>query len=74
MKNAPRTLDIDLIDYDGLVQTGPPVLPHPRMDQRAFVLIPLREVAPEWKHPVSGRTISVLIAMLGPAAGIPQAL
>ena len=73
-KNAPRTLDLDLIDYNGLVRTGPPVLPHPRMEGRAFVLIPLREVAPDWKHPISGHTISELIATLGAAAETPQAL
>ena len=73
-RNAPRTLDLDLIDYDGLVQTGPPVLPHPRINRRAFVLIPLQEVAPGWNHPVSGQTVSELIAALGPEADIPKAL
>lgn len=73
-RNAPRTLDLDLIDYNGLVQTGPPVLPHPRMARRAFVLFPLRDVAPDWSHPQSGRTVSELIAGLGEAADIPRAL
>jgi 2-amino-4-hydroxy-6-hydroxymethyldihydropteridine diphosphokinase len=73
-KNAPRTLDLDLIDYNGLVQPGPPELPHPRMAQRAFVLLPLREVAPDWKHPKSGRSIAELIAALGPAVEVPKAL
>lgn len=73
-KNAPRTLDLDLVDYNGLVQAGPPVLPHPRMAKRAFVLRPLRDVAPEWKHPESGHTVSELIADLGPEAEIPVAL
>ena len=71
-KNAPRTLDLDLLDYNGLVQAGPPELPHPRIEARAFVLIPLREVAPDWRHPVSGRSISELIAALGPAAAEPE--
>jgi 2-amino-4-hydroxy-6-hydroxymethyldihydropteridine diphosphokinase len=62
--NAPRTLDLDILDYDGRIQQGPPFLPHPRMEDRAFVLLPLREVAPDWRHPVSGRTISELISAL----------
>ena len=65
--NAPRSLDLDILDYDGRVEQGPPVLPHPRMESRAFVLLPLRDVAPDWRHPLSGRTISELIAALPPA-------
>jgi len=65
--NAPRTLDLDLLDYDGAVQSGPLSLPHPRMQDRAFVLVPLRDVAPDWSHPVTGDTVSELIAALPPA-------
>jgi 2-amino-4-hydroxy-6-hydroxymethyldihydropteridine diphosphokinase len=54
--NAPRTLDLDLLDYAGLVQPGPPALPHPRIAQRRFVLEPLKAVAPHWRHPVTGLT------------------
>jgi 2-amino-4-hydroxy-6-hydroxymethyldihydropteridine diphosphokinase len=68
-QNAPRTLDLDLIDYAGRVQDGPPVLPHPRMDSRSFVLVPLADVAPGWRHPVSGETVEELIAMLPGGAG-----
>ncbi len=68
-RNAPRTLDLDLVDYDGRVEPGPPELPHPRMASRAFVLLPLRDVAPDWRHPSSGRTVSELIAE-APSAGI----
>jgi 2-amino-4-hydroxy-6-hydroxymethyldihydropteridine diphosphokinase len=64
--NAPRTLDLDLIDYDGRIEQGPPQLPHPRMESRAFVLVPLRDVAPDWRHPVSGRTVSELVAVAPP--------
>lgn len=63
--NAPRTLDLDLLDCDGLVREGPtPILPHPRMTARAFVLLPLAEVAPTWHHPVTGEGIGALIATL----------
>jgi len=64
--NAARTLDLDLIDYDGKVQDGPPILPHPRMGDRAFVLYPLAEIAPDWRHPVLDRSVSGLIAGLPP--------
>jgi len=65
-RNAPRTVDLDLLDYDGLVRKGPeaPFLPHPRMAERGFVLLPLREVAPDWRHPVSGASVDALIAAL----------
>lgn len=68
MRNEPRVLDLDLLDYDGQVQsTGPgPVLPHPRMHERAFVLLPLRELAPRWRHPVSGEPVAALIDRLPP--------
>ncbi len=64
--NAPRSLDLDLLDYNGLVVSGPPRLPHPRMEHRGFVLVPLAEVAPDWRHPVSGRTAKEMMADLKP--------
>lgn len=62
--NAPRTLDLDLLDYDGRIETGWPLLPHPRLQTRAFVLVPLQAVAPDWRHPVSGLSVEALLAHL----------
>ena len=69
--NAARTLDLDLIDYEGQVRSGPeaPILPHPRLADRSFVLLPLWDVAPEWRHPVSGLSVAELIAALPPDHG-----
>lgn len=65
--NAPRTLDLDLLDLDGAVRATPdPVLPHPRMADRAFVLAPLCDIAPGWVHPVLGQSAASLLAGLGP--------
>jgi 2-amino-4-hydroxy-6-hydroxymethyldihydropteridine diphosphokinase len=72
-RNSPRPLDLDIIDYDGRIEHGDPELPHPRMGTRAFVLVPLREIAPGWRHPISGRTAAELIADLGPATITPMA-
>jgi 2-amino-4-hydroxy-6-hydroxymethyldihydropteridine diphosphokinase len=64
--NAARAIDLDLIDYHGLVRRGPepPLLPHPRMADRDFVLRPLADVAPAWRHPVSDMTVGELLAKL----------
>ena len=65
-RNAARTLDLDLIDYDGQIRDGgtPPTLPHPRMGARPFVLQPLIDIAPAWRHPVTGRTAAEMLAAL----------
>ena len=62
-KNAPRTLDLDLIAYGDVVRpTGPgPVLPHPRLETREFVLAPMVDVAPDWHHPVTKQSIASLL-------------
>ena len=68
--NAARTLDLDLLAYGDLVRSdGAPLLPHPRLHQRAFVLFPLRDLLPDWRHPVLGETAGELAAKL-PADGI----
>jgi 2-amino-4-hydroxy-6-hydroxymethyldihydropteridine diphosphokinase len=65
--NAARVLDLDLLAVDGEVRSGPGlVLPHPRLAERAFVLYPLCDVAPEWRHPVLGRTAAELRDRVGP--------
>jgi 2-amino-4-hydroxy-6-hydroxymethyldihydropteridine diphosphokinase len=69
-------LDLDILDYGGRRigrpalrrQRGRLILPHPEMHKRAFVLIPLLEVAPAWRHPVSGRSVKALLTQLTPAA------
>jgi 2-amino-4-hydroxy-6-hydroxymethyldihydropteridine diphosphokinase len=63
-RNAPRTLDLDLLDYEGRVEQGPPILPHPRIAERAFVLVPLEDIAPDWVDPVSGRSVSEILSAL----------
>ena len=50
---GPRTLDLDIIDYHGLVRTGKLVLPHPGIAERIFVLKPISELGVKWRHPTS---------------------
>ena len=63
---APREIDLDLLCYgDEIVVTDHLTVPHPQMDTRAFVLRPLVEIAPHWRHPVLGKTAAELLAELG---------
>lgn len=60
--NAARTVDLDIITYGCACQTHPYLtLPHPRAHERAFVLLPLRDVAPDWVHPLSKKTLAELL-------------
>ncbi|MCF6292757.1 MAG: 2-amino-4-hydroxy-6-hydroxymethyldihydropteridine diphosphokinase [Robiginitomaculum sp.] len=66
-KNAPRTIDVDLVSYGQKVSLTTRVqLPHPRVHERAFVLLPLQEIAPKWHLPGTHRTVSELLAQLDP--------
>lgn len=59
--NAPRTLDLDLVAHGRRLSQDPDlVLPHPRAADRRFVMGPLAEIAPGWRHPVSGRAVEEL--------------
>jgi 2-amino-4-hydroxy-6-hydroxymethyldihydropteridine diphosphokinase len=65
--NAPRMIDLDLLDYHGEMAAGGPgkaTLPHPRMEGRAFVVRPLADLAPAWRHPRTGASIQALLAAL----------
>lgn len=76
-KNAPRTLDLDLLDYHRLATVprgaGDPILPHPGIAHRDFVLAPLEDVAPDWVHPVVGLTPAGLRDRLGLRTAVPIA-
>lgn len=69
-RNAARVLDLDLIAHGGVVQGrdggagGGPILPHPRLAERAFVLLPLADILPGWRHPVTGLGVKEMIAGL----------
>ena len=65
--NAARTLDLDLLDYDGRqCATRRLVLPHPRLHERRFVVAPLAEIAPDWRHSRLGLTAAELLTRLPP--------
>jgi len=65
IRNGPRTLDLDMLVVDDLEVDEPGlVLPHPRMSDRAFVLVPLHEIAPQLSVPGQGKTVAELLKLL----------
>ncbi len=66
-RNSPRVLDLDLIAYhDEIINDPELTVPHPRMDTRAFVLLPLQEIAPHWRHPRLETSLAELIKQIPP--------
>jgi len=68
---APRIIDIDILLYgEQVIETPELVIPHPKMTERAFVLVPLDEIAPDLAHPVSGKTIRELLQEITEKQGV----
>jgi GTP cyclohydrolase-4 len=69
--NLPRPIDIDILFYgDQVIDTPKLVIPHPRLTERAFVLIPLAEIAPNLVHPVNGKTVKELMKSVTEMQGV----
>jgi 2-amino-4-hydroxy-6-hydroxymethyldihydropteridine diphosphokinase len=69
---GPRLIDLDILFYDDLVLDTPRlVIPHPRLHERAFVLVPLMDIAPDLRHPLLGKTIRQLLATVDANGIVP---
>ena len=69
--NGPRPIDIDILFYgDQVIKTEDLVIPHPRLAERAFVLVPLAEIAPDLVHPVNGKTVRELLESVAGKEGV----
>ncbi len=69
--NSPRLIDIDILFYDNrIIETQDLTIPHPHLPQRAFVLIPLADIAPKLVHPVLGKSIAELASNVQGTSGV----
>lgn len=72
--DAPRTLDLDILDYRGqIIEQHNLIVPHPRLQERAFALLPIADLVADWRHPATGAPVAQLIRALGTDQGIDVA-